>query len=374
MQHGFVALDQRPSSTRVPATTSLDSPTDSAGVDRERRRRSRTQSARSCPRSRAPVPAARRAATRSPRRSTTPTTSIAALERLIAKKQAIKQGMMQQLLTGRTRLPGFTEPMERGRRSVTVASRRSTQARRRRRRRHSAVVNYMDVDRQDIDRWTQPIGTSSRIRRSDQRCSCRARRRRLRTTLGDARRVGTCSRSDVDHATAICQLRHRCVVDQVGCFDAIICATAFRLDAPIEAAVCAAAADTLRAQPSRRLASCRVPLPPTSTSSERSRACSAMPTRDRRALSARLAKARAIKTGHDAGAAHRPHSPAGRGGRRHERRRPDRAQGAGPRRQAVPGAARLRLPRQLGVPRGQLQHRGRAARRRTSRPAATTTT
>jgi type I restriction enzyme S subunit len=32
------------------------------------------------------------------------------LERMIAKKQAIKQGMMQQLLTGRTRLPGFTEP------------------------------------------------------------------------------------------------------------------------------------------------------------------------------------------------------------------------------------------------------------------------
>lgn len=32
---------------------------------------------------------------------------IAGLERLIAKKQAIKQGMMQQLLTGRTRLPGF---------------------------------------------------------------------------------------------------------------------------------------------------------------------------------------------------------------------------------------------------------------------------
>lgn len=33
---------------------------------------------------------------------------IATLERLIAKKHAIKQGMMQQLLTGRTRLPGFT--------------------------------------------------------------------------------------------------------------------------------------------------------------------------------------------------------------------------------------------------------------------------
>jgi len=32
---------------------------------------------------------------------------IAALERLIAKKDAIKQGMMQQLLTGRTRLPGY---------------------------------------------------------------------------------------------------------------------------------------------------------------------------------------------------------------------------------------------------------------------------
>lgn len=35
---------------------------------------------------------------------------IATLEHLIAKKQAVKQGMMQQLLTGRTRLPGFTEP------------------------------------------------------------------------------------------------------------------------------------------------------------------------------------------------------------------------------------------------------------------------
>lgn len=31
------------------------------------------------------------------------------LERVIVKKQAIKQGMMQQLLTGRTRLPGFAE-------------------------------------------------------------------------------------------------------------------------------------------------------------------------------------------------------------------------------------------------------------------------
>lgn len=35
---------------------------------------------------------------------------IAALERVIAKKQAIKQGMMQRLLTGKTRLPGFSDP------------------------------------------------------------------------------------------------------------------------------------------------------------------------------------------------------------------------------------------------------------------------
>ncbi|MFZ4151146.1 restriction endonuclease subunit S [Streptomyces pseudogriseolus] len=35
---------------------------------------------------------------------------ISTLERLIAKKQAIKQGMLQQLLTGRTRLPGFGDP------------------------------------------------------------------------------------------------------------------------------------------------------------------------------------------------------------------------------------------------------------------------
>ena len=34
---------------------------------------------------------------------------ITELERLIAKKQAIKQGLLQQLLTGRTRLPGFTD-------------------------------------------------------------------------------------------------------------------------------------------------------------------------------------------------------------------------------------------------------------------------
>lgn len=35
---------------------------------------------------------------------------IAALERSISKKQAIKQGVMQQLLTGKTRLPGFETP------------------------------------------------------------------------------------------------------------------------------------------------------------------------------------------------------------------------------------------------------------------------
>ncbi|GAQ40477.1 restriction endonuclease subunit S [Mycobacterium pseudoshottsii] len=35
---------------------------------------------------------------------------ISTFERLIAKKQAIKEGMMQQLLTGRTRLPGYAKP------------------------------------------------------------------------------------------------------------------------------------------------------------------------------------------------------------------------------------------------------------------------
>ena len=33
---------------------------------------------------------------------------IAALDKKIAKKRLIKQGAMQQLLTGKTRLPGFT--------------------------------------------------------------------------------------------------------------------------------------------------------------------------------------------------------------------------------------------------------------------------
>jgi type I restriction enzyme S subunit len=35
---------------------------------------------------------------------------IASLERLITKRQAVEQGMMQRLLTGRTRLPDFAEP------------------------------------------------------------------------------------------------------------------------------------------------------------------------------------------------------------------------------------------------------------------------
>lgn len=35
---------------------------------------------------------------------------IAGLERMIAKKHAIRQGMVQELLMGKTRLPGFTEP------------------------------------------------------------------------------------------------------------------------------------------------------------------------------------------------------------------------------------------------------------------------
>ena len=34
---------------------------------------------------------------------------IAALDKKIAKKRLIKQGAMQQLLTGKKRLPGFTE-------------------------------------------------------------------------------------------------------------------------------------------------------------------------------------------------------------------------------------------------------------------------
>lgn len=37
---------------------------------------------------------------------------IPSVSRLIAKKRGIKQGMMQQLLTGRARLPGFSEPWE----------------------------------------------------------------------------------------------------------------------------------------------------------------------------------------------------------------------------------------------------------------------
>jgi type I restriction enzyme S subunit len=36
-----------------------------------------------------------------------------ALERLVAKKRSIRQGMLQQLLTGRTRLPGFDQPWTR---------------------------------------------------------------------------------------------------------------------------------------------------------------------------------------------------------------------------------------------------------------------
>lgn len=37
---------------------------------------------------------------------------IASLERLIAKKRTVKQGMMQELLTGRTRMPGFRDPWQ----------------------------------------------------------------------------------------------------------------------------------------------------------------------------------------------------------------------------------------------------------------------
>ena len=46
---------------------------------------------------------------------------IASLERVIAKKEAMKQGMMQQLLTGRTRLAGFDRPWD-NRRIAEIAS------------------------------------------------------------------------------------------------------------------------------------------------------------------------------------------------------------------------------------------------------------
>lgn len=48
---------------------------------------------------------------------------IAALNRLIAKKQAIKQGMMQQLLTGKIRLPGFVGAWKRSRLGDVLAIR-----------------------------------------------------------------------------------------------------------------------------------------------------------------------------------------------------------------------------------------------------------
>jgi type I restriction enzyme, S subunit len=51
--------------------------------------------------------------------------TIAALEHVIAKKQAMKQGMMQQLLTGRIRLPGYSGDWVR----LTVASKSVIKAR-----------------------------------------------------------------------------------------------------------------------------------------------------------------------------------------------------------------------------------------------------
>lgn len=48
---------------------------------------------------------------------------IARTERLIAKKQAIKRGMMQELLTGRTRLPGYTGEWEQARLGDVLAVR-----------------------------------------------------------------------------------------------------------------------------------------------------------------------------------------------------------------------------------------------------------
>jgi type I restriction enzyme S subunit len=52
-------------------------------------------------------------------------TLITNLWRLITKKQAIKQGMMQELLTGRTRFPGFTEMWSRGRTLAELCQRSS---------------------------------------------------------------------------------------------------------------------------------------------------------------------------------------------------------------------------------------------------------
>lgn len=48
---------------------------------------------------------------------------ISSLERLITKKQATTQGMMQQLLTGRTRLPGFLAPWKQRRVAEVLAPR-----------------------------------------------------------------------------------------------------------------------------------------------------------------------------------------------------------------------------------------------------------
>jgi type I restriction enzyme S subunit len=49
--------------------------------------------------------------------------SIAALSRLVAKKRDLRRGAMQRLLTGRTRLPGFTEPWQEKRLGELVIAR-----------------------------------------------------------------------------------------------------------------------------------------------------------------------------------------------------------------------------------------------------------
>jgi type I restriction enzyme, S subunit len=70
---------------------------------------------------------------------------IAALARVVAKKQAIKQGMMHQLLTGRTRLSGYRDPWTRTELGNLLAFKNGLNKSREYFGEGTPIVNFMDV-------------------------------------------------------------------------------------------------------------------------------------------------------------------------------------------------------------------------------------
>jgi type I restriction enzyme, S subunit len=221
---------------------------------------------------------------------------IATLERLIVKQQAIKQGMMQQLVTGRTRLPGFADPWKETAVSDLLEFKNGLNKGSEYFGVGTPIVNFMDVMKGPIIEAGDVLGRVTLTRNEIKRFSARKGDLFFTRTSETVDEVGTAAVlvddiADTSFSGFILRGRPRSVD-----VDSRFLARAFQLDA-VRAQVASSATYTTRALTNgRSLGKVVFDLP---LADEQRAIAGVFDTVDAElsALRARLTKARAIKSG-----------------------------------------------------------------------------